>query len=107
MFGQETYRKKFRVSSVPEHYQIEQAEELKTTKLLFLFKEDSSRYFHVDVCTCLGFKDQKFVTQYSISAGAQDNSIILYESTEHNYIKGVSPLELITGINLEYLRIVP
>lgn len=93
---------------MPDHYQLEHAEELYTTKLLHLSKEHASEYFHVNVHICLGFKNGNFVTKYSISAGAQDNSIILYKSHSRNRLKGiVSPLEIITGINLEYLRIIP
>lgn len=97
--------KNFHVSSVL--YDYTNIEQLKKTAILKFFKLDHYEEFIVEVYSCLGHKNERVVTKYSISAGTQDDTLILYKLEKSNGSNLVFPLEMISNLNPQYLHVVP
>lgn len=127
VYGQEKYSNGFGFNYMPKDYkyikqhakielvfshsiyEVERVEQLKKNGLLVLRKNKNFaiKRFVVEICSCYEDKKLSSKIEYSISAGAQDNSLILYHVTNYSGRAMVYPLERITFLDLEYLKYIP
>lgn len=127
VYGQKKYTHKFRFRDMSEDdvcveqqgniklvflhniKEVERIEQLKETGSLVLRKNKNHaiKHFVVEIYGCYENKKAPMKTEYSISAGAQNDSLILYKVLKYSHESRVYPLENITFMDLQYLKNVP
>lgn len=106
VYGQEKYTHDYHFGAKAQD--SENLEKQAKIGFLILRNQNGMRGFEVEIYGCYKhYNNERFVTEYSISAGAEDNSLILYKSWIYPNDNWIYPLESITFLDRQYLNLVP